>query len=163
MPGMTELASSVAFIWACHVRLVRSLAPYDCSGPYTVETPKTVLVIHDSCFSKCSKPTQVTFESPAAIHTIESGAFSHWSRLASFTVPGSVSTLRSFVFKCCTSLPDHLFYRCRSLTSLTLSSQSGVRPLTNRVSDASFVHIVATCRKSWWSTWEQSFVSSKQL
>jgi hypothetical protein len=100
----------------------------------SVQVPKSVRVICEHCFEKCSELAKVAFESPPAIRTIESEAFCNCRRLASFTVPSSVSTLGDSVFSGCsglllvifepqshlTEIPDQLFQGCHLLKTLQL-------------------------------------------
>jgi hypothetical protein len=118
---------------------LKSLPNYCCFSCLTlcsVSIPRSVRIIGERCFEKCSQLMEVAFEPPSSIHTIKCAAFSHCPLLTDFTFPSSVSTLGSSVFCGCsglssvlfetpshlTSIPAQLFRACDRLKAVTLPS-----------------------------------------
>lgn len=112
------------------VKIIGSLAFYDCTKLTSVTIPNSVTSIEEGAFRGCKSLTSITI--PNSVTSIGVGAFSDCINLTSVTIPNSITKIRSYVFSGCKNLtsvtiPDSVtsigwktFEDCTSLTSITI-------------------------------------------
>ena len=80
---------------------------YSISNIQSVDIPKSVIVIGDSCFERCLKLIEVSFASDLYSHGLKhigNKAFSYCSRLSSIILPNNVTSIGNSAFKGCSHL-----------------------------------------------------------
>ena len=119
----------------------------NCYGLDSVSIPATVETIGDHAFYYCYEMESVTFDETSSLESIGAHAFSY-SGLTSITIPDTVTVIGENAFEGCgslasatlpdnatfTSIPNNLFYNCKSLTTVNFPAH------VTAIGDYAFYH-----------------------
>ena len=101
IPMGTELTS---YVMPDYVEYCLSEVAEGCSSLQSVTINNKVFSIGSEAFHDCVNLTTVNFESDSDLHYINNDAFNNCEKLASITLPSTITNIGNDVFKNCTSL-----------------------------------------------------------
>ena len=107
---------------------------FQCSSLESIRIPKGVQTIYESTFYKCLALEVVTFDEGSQLSTIGRTAFYECTKLASITLPSTVTNFGNQVFSGCaalqtinipagvTDISTNLFYSCSALVNVNVAN-----------------------------------------